>query len=62
MAAVASAIHVAPSVKGYIVDMVESTRAHADLLLGASPRSALFLQRVGAGTGGHRRAGIRHPR
>ena len=30
-------IHVASSVKGYIVDVVESTRAHAELLLGASP-------------------------
>ena len=39
-------IHVASSVKGYIVDVVESTRDHAELLLGASPRSALYLQRV----------------
>ncbi len=46
MQRVASAIHVAPSVKAYIVDIVETTRSHGDLLLGASPRSALFLQRV----------------
>ncbi len=46
MQRVAAAIHVAPSVKAYIVDIVETTRSHGDLLLGASPRSALFLQRV----------------
>ena len=39
-------VHVASSVKGYIVDIVESTRDHPGLLLGASPRSALYLQRV----------------
>ena len=39
-------VHVAPSVKGYIVDIVEATRDHGELLLGASPRSALYLQRV----------------
>jgi len=39
-------IHVAPSVKGYIVDIVDATRQHGELMLGASPRSALYLQRV----------------
>lgn len=39
-------VHVAPSVKAYIVDVVEATRRHGELLLGASPRSALYLQRV----------------
>ncbi len=39
-------IHVATSMKGYIVDVVEATRQHGELLLGASPRSALYLQRV----------------
>jgi MoxR-like ATPase len=39
-------VHVAGSVKSYIVDLVEGTRRHPDILLGASPRSALFLQRV----------------
>lgn len=43
---IARLIRVAPSVKGYIVDLVEGTRRHPDLLLGSSPRSALFLQRV----------------
>ena len=38
---------VSPSVKTYIIDLVEGTRNHSDVLLGASPRSALFLQRLG---------------
>lgn len=44
---IARQVHVAPSVKGYIIDVVEATRNHDEVLLGASPRSALFLQRVG---------------
>lgn len=43
---IARHVHVAPSIKNYIVDLVEGTRSHPDILLGASPRSALFLQRV----------------
>ncbi len=39
-------IHVSDPVKGYIVDLVEATRADPDVLLGASPRATLFLQRV----------------
>jgi MoxR-like ATPase len=46
MVAIARAISVSQSVKTYIVDLVEGTRTHADVLLGASPRSALFLQRL----------------
>ncbi len=46
MARVAQHVHVAPSVKGYIVDLVEGTRSHGELMLGASPRASLFLQRV----------------
>jgi len=46
MIELARKIHVAPSVKGYVVDIVEATREHGELLLGASPRSALYLQRV----------------
>jgi MoxR-like ATPase len=37
---------VSASVKNYIVDIVEGTRLHPDVMLGASPRSALFLQRL----------------
>ena len=43
---IARQIHVAPSVKGYIVDVIERTREHEELLLGASPRSALAMQRL----------------
>jgi MoxR-like ATPase len=43
---IARHVQVAPSVKNYIVDLVEGTRSHPDILLGASPRSALFIQRV----------------
>ncbi|MDF1594526.1 MAG: MoxR family ATPase [Acidimicrobiia bacterium] len=46
MIGVARQVHVAPAVKGYIIDVVEATRHHDEVLLGASPRSALFLQRV----------------
>jgi MoxR-like ATPase len=39
-------IYVAPSLKGYIIDVVEATRAERDLVLGVSPRGALALQRA----------------
>src|SRR5262249_47119743 len=39
-------IHVATELQGYIVDLVESTRHHRDLMLGVSPRGALALQRA----------------
>jgi MoxR-like ATPase len=39
-------IHVSPELQGYIVDLVESTRHHRDLMLGVSPRGALALQRA----------------
>jgi MoxR-like ATPase len=43
---IARNIHVANSLQAYIVDVVEATRRHSELLLGASPRAALHLQRV----------------
>ena len=46
MTALASAIHVAPSLKGYIVDLAAATRAHPQLALGVSPRAALGLLRA----------------
>ncbi|MDH3425499.1 MAG: MoxR family ATPase [Acidimicrobiia bacterium] len=46
MAEVARSIHVSDAVKGYVVDLAEATRADPDLLLGASPRSSLYLQRA----------------
>ena len=39
-------VHVAPELQGYIVDVVEATRHHRDLMLGVSPRGALSLQRA----------------
>ena len=39
-------VHVADSLKRYIVDLVRATRDHADLALGASPRAALALLRA----------------
>ena len=46
MVDIARGINVSSSVKNYIVDLVEGTRLHPDVLLGASPRSTLFLQRI----------------
>jgi MoxR-like ATPase len=39
-------VHVAPELQGYIIDVVEATRHHRDLMLGVSPRGALALQRA----------------
>jgi MoxR-like ATPase len=43
---VVQGIHVADSVKRYVVELVTATRRSADLRLGASPRSALQLVRT----------------
>jgi MoxR-like ATPase len=40
-------VYVDPLVKRYIVDIVTQTRRHPDIYLGASPRGALALYRVG---------------
>jgi MoxR-like ATPase len=39
-------VHVADTLKRYIVDLVRATRDHADLALGGSPRAALSLLRA----------------
>jgi MoxR-like ATPase len=39
-------VHVSTELQGYIVDLVEATRHHRDLMLGVSPRGALALQRA----------------
>lgn len=36
-------IHVAASLKSYIVDLCEATRDHPDVYLGASPRASIYL-------------------
>ncbi len=44
MAAAARAVHVAPGLMGYLVDVAEATRRHPSLALGISPRATLALQ------------------
>ena len=46
MAEIAQSVHVAPSLRGYVVDLAARSRAHPDLALGLSPRAALGLQRA----------------
>jgi MoxR-like ATPase len=46
MIGIARNIYVSDPIKEYMVDMVEATRDDPDLLLGASPRATLFLQRA----------------
>jgi MoxR-like ATPase len=46
MVAMAHAVHVAPSLKGYIVDLAAASRRHPSLALGVSPRAALGLLRA----------------
>ncbi len=41
-----TAVFLAPALRTYIVDLVTATRRHPDLLLGASPRASLALQRA----------------
>jgi len=36
-------VHVAPTLKHYIVELAESTREHSDVYLGVSPRASLYL-------------------
>ena len=45
MAALATTVHVAPSLKGYLVDLADATRRHPRLALGVSPRGTLALLR-----------------
>jgi len=40
-------IHISPAVKEYIVRLVDRTRRHEDVYLGASPRGSLNLYRTG---------------
>lgn len=39
-------VYVAPVIADYIVSVIEATRGHADLRLGASPRASLHLMQV----------------
>jgi MoxR-like ATPase len=46
MSSIAREIHVADVLRSYLIDLAEATRTHPDILLGASPRATLFLQRA----------------
>lgn len=46
LVATVSAVYAAPAVEDYIVDIVEGTRHHEELRLGASPRASLHLLRA----------------
>ena len=46
MIAMAREVHVADALRRYIVDLVEATRRHPDVYLGASPRAAIMLLRA----------------
>jgi MoxR-like ATPase len=46
MVGIAREVHMAPSLKAYIVDVAEATREHNSLALGMSPRASLAMQRV----------------
>jgi MoxR-like ATPase len=39
-------VHVAPPIRRSIVDIVEATRKHSDVYLGASPRASLMMLRA----------------
>jgi MoxR-like ATPase len=39
-------VHVAPALRRYIVDLVEATRHHSDMYLGASPRASIMILRA----------------
>jgi MoxR-like ATPase len=42
----AQQVHVAPAIRRYIVDVVEATRRHSDMYLGASPRASIMILRA----------------
>ncbi len=46
MIATARSVHVAPSLKAYVVDLADTTRRHPKFALGMSPRATLSLMRV----------------
>jgi MoxR-like ATPase len=39
-------VHAAPAIRRYVVDIVEATRRHSDVYLGASPRASIMLLRA----------------
>jgi MoxR-like ATPase len=47
-AAAADSLYIDPAVRGYVLDLVDASRAHPDLSIGASPRAALAVMRAAA--------------
>jgi len=45
-AAAVGRVHMAPELRDYVLDLVDTTRRHPDLVLGASPRGSLAIQRA----------------
>src|SRR5262249_40166544 len=45
-ASMVPSVHVAAEVRDYVLDVVAASRRHPDLVLGASPRGSLSLQRA----------------
>jgi MoxR-like ATPase len=41
-----TAVHIAPELRAYLIDLAEATRRHPAVALGMSPRATLSLQRV----------------
>jgi MoxR-like ATPase len=39
-------VHVAPTIRDYIVQIVDATRSHPDVYLGGSPRASIMLLRA----------------
>jgi len=46
MTMAAREVHMAPSLKGYLVDLADASRRHTSLALGMSPRATLALQKA----------------
>ena len=46
MIGMAHRVHVAPAIRRYIVDLVEATRNHPEVYLGASPRASIMILRA----------------
>jgi MoxR-like ATPase len=46
MIKMAQRVHVAPSIRDYIVRIVDATRNHPDVYLGGSPRASIMLLRA----------------
>ena len=44
--ATVAAVHVAPAARGYVLDLVQATRTHPAVRVGASPRAALSVLRA----------------